>query len=296
MLTLRLSSSVAARLGEYVQLTKPRIAVLLVFTAFAALFVAARGLPSISITLGTILGGWLAAAGASALNQYLERDLDAQMSRTRGRPLPSGRMAPVNALLFGLGLLTWSFLTFMLMVNALAAVLALIGALYYIVVYTLLLKRTTAFNVVIGGAAGGFPVLVGWSAATGTLELGALLLFGIVFFWTPPHSWALALLVHGDYERGAVPMMPVRHGEPHTRVQIVWYSVHLIVITLLVYAAGILGTLYLISALLLSVWLLWHALRLLREPSKVAAKRLYKVSSFYLMLLFLSMMIDMLIH
>ncbi len=281
--------------ADYVKLTKPRIAALLVFTSVSALVVASGGVFSISAMAGTIIGGWLAAAGASVLNQYIERDLDTMMTRTRSRPLPSGRIPPVNALVFGLGLLMWSALVFIVLVNALAAALALIGAAYYVGVYTLLLKRNTVLNVVIGGGAGAFPVLVGWSAATGTLGIGALLLFTIVFFWTPPHSWALALLIKDDYERGSIPMMPVIRGTHTTTVYIYWYTLHLITLTLIVYGVGVLGELYLVSAIGLGGGLLWYTVRLMRAYTKERARELYKYSSLYLLLLFLAMMLDVLI-
>jgi len=283
-------------LVDYLHLTKPRIAALLVFTACSAMIVAAGGFPPIPVVLGVIAGGWLAAGGASALNQYLERDLDARMARTRLRPIPSGRIPPVNALLFALALLILSFFVLFALVNLLAAVLAILGALYYVGIYTLVLKRSTAFNVVIGGGAGGFPVLVGWAAGAGNLELGAFLLFAIIFFWTPPHSWALALLIQGDYERGTVPMMPVVHGVKTTQLHIYWYTIHVIILTLLAYAAGMFGGIYLLSAAVLGIMLIWSASRLLMSYSKSGAKRLYKISSYYLLCLFLAMVVDTLIR
>lgn len=280
---------------DYLQLTKPRIAALLVFTSVSALIVAFGGWPSVSVMIGTVLGGWLAAAGASVLNQYLERDLDTTMKRTRSRPLPSGRISPANALVFGLGLLLWSILIFLLFVNPLAAGLALAGAVYYVLVYTLLLKRNTVLNVVIGGGAGAFPVLVGWSAATGRLEVGALLLFTIVLFWTPPHSWALALLIKDDYERGTIPMMPVVRSIEATTVYIFWYTLHLIALTLIVYGFNLLGEMYLVNAVLLGGGLLWYTARLMNDYTKKQARQLYKYSSLYLLLLFLGMILDVLI-
>lgn len=296
-MTMRVKlSSMGSSLSDYVHLTKPRIAALLVFTALSTLIVASGGdLPSFTTIVGVACGGWLAAAGASALNQYLERDLDARMKRTRSRPIPSGRITPIDALIFGLLLVIWSFLGLWLLVNLLAAVLALLGVFYYVGIYTLLLKQNTVFNVVIGGAAGGFPVLVGWAAAVNTLEIGAFLLFAVIFFWTPPHSWALSLLIHDDYERGTIPMMPVVQGAAVTCVHICWYSLHLILLTFLVYLASVAGVIYLISAVILAIGLAWYVIQLLKNPLKEQAKRLYKYSSYYLLILFLALMIDAMI-
>jgi heme o synthase len=280
---------------DYVQLTKPRIAMLLVFTAVSAMVVAYRDLPPALDILGVVLGGWLAAAGASVFNQYVERDLDSLMLRTRKRPLPSGRIEPANALLFGLALLLWSMIVLTVLVNPLAAALALMGAAYYIVIYTLLLKRHTSLNVVIGGGAGGFPVLVGWAAATGTLGIGALLLFTIVFLWTPPHSWALALRIQNDYERGTIPMMPVTRGAATTTVYIYWYTLHLIALTFMVFVAGMLSVLYMVGAFVLGAGLLWYTARLMSDCSKARARQLYKYSSLYLLLLFMVMVFDVLL-
>jgi len=242
--------------------------------------------------LATIVGGSLAAAGASGLNQYIDRDLDAQMSRTKNRPIPSGRIAPVYALIFSLGLLAWSALILGVLVNWLAAALAMVGAVYYVVVYTLLLKRNTVLNILIGGGAGAIPVLVGWAAVRGSLEPGAFLLFAIIFYWTPPHSWALALLVNSDYAQANVPMMPVARGTDVTRVQILLYGIQLVVLTLLPFLFQMLGTFYFVAALLLGAGLLYQAWRLLHDESKAAAKRAYKYTTMYLAILFLAMIID----
>lgn len=278
---------------DYLQLTKPRIVLLLVFTTVASMVVAAQGSPLVVTTLtGTILGGALAAAGASVLNQYIERDIDRQMARTKHRPLPSGRIVPVNALLFGFGLLVWAMLVLGLFVNWLAAGLAALGAVYYVVIYTLWLKRNTSLNIVIGGGAGAMPVLVGWAAATNSLSPEAFLLFAIIFFWTPPHTWALALYVNADYEHVGIPMMPVAHGPITTRWQILWYTLHLVALTLLPVFIGLLGLVYTSAALLLGIGLIYLSLKLLRQAAGQAALRLYKYSSLYLALLFLAMMID----
>ena len=210
----------------YLELTKWRIMLLLVFTTVTAMIVAARGIPSLDIFLATLIAGSCAAGGSSAINQYLDRDMDGKMNRTARRPIPSGRVEPINALLFGLALIAWSVLVLGVFVNWLTAILALIGSIYYIVVYTMILKRNTVINIVIGGGAGAMPVLVGWAAVTGTLSIEAWLLFAIIFYWTPPHSWALAILVNKDYAAAGVPMMPVARGEATTRLQIVLYSVN----------------------------------------------------------------------
>jgi len=285
----------------YRDLLKLRIVTLLVFTTVTAMVVAANGMPSASILLPTILGGFLAAGGSSALNQYIDRDMDARMNRTARRPLPSGRLQPINALLFGLALVAWAILVLGVWVNWLAAALAFIGSVYYVVLYGLLLKRNTVLNIVIGGGAGAIPVLVGWAAVTNSLSIEAFILFAIVFYWTPPHSWALAILVNKDYAAANVPMMPVRRGEEATRVQILLYSIQLLLITLLpglalfAPAVDFLGVFYLISALLLGLGLVYMALKLIRVADKPTARSVYKYSSAYLAALFLAMIIDRLL-
>ena len=216
--------------------------------------------PLRAILLPTLLGGALSAAGASVINQYFDRDMDAKMSRTARRPIPSGRVEPINALLFGLALIVWSTLILGVFVNWLAAGLALGGAVYYVVIYTMLLKRNTVLNILIGGGAGAMPVLVGWAAVTGSLSYPAFILFAIVFYWTPPHSWALALLVNTDYARADVPMMPVARGEAVTRQQILMYAIMLLLISLLPVAFGFLGAIYLLAALVLGFGLIRAAI------------------------------------
>lgn len=277
---------------NYIELTKLRIVLLLLFTTLTAMIIAADGIPHLALLLPTLIGGALAAAGASAINQYLDRDMDALMSRTARRPIPSGRVAPVNALLFGLGLLAWSVLILGLWVNWLAAGLAFLGGVYYVILYTIILKRNTVANILIGGGAGAMPVLVGWAAVTGSLSYQAFILFAIIFYWTPPHSWALALLVNKDYTLANVPMMPVARGEAATRNQILLYSLQLLLVTLLPAPFRMLGILYLLLALGLGIGLLRMALRLLREADGAAARRMYKYSTAYLAFLFLAMMLD----
>lgn len=255
--------------------------------------VAAQGKPLLFSTLiGTIFGGALAAAGASALNQWYDRDLDGQMTRTRRRPIPSNRVSPRNALIFGLALIAWSMLVLLTMVNPLAAFLALFGAVYYVVGYTMILKRNTVLNILIGGGAGAIPVLVGWAAVTGSLTPQAFILFAIVFYWTPPHSWALALLVNSDYARANVPMMPVARGEDAARTQILLYSIQLVIISLLPVLLRMANGLYLIGAALLGAGLLVECVRLLQQKTSQQARRTYKYSTFYLALLFLLLILD----
>jgi protoheme IX farnesyltransferase len=279
-------------LRDYVQLAKPRIMVLLVFTTVTAMVIAADGLPSLGILIATILGGAFASGGSSAVNQFYDRDMDARMSRTAKRPIPAGRISPWAALLYGLSLIGLSVLILTVFVNPLTAFLAFAGAVYYVVIYTMLLKRNTVVNIIIGGGAGAIPVLVGWAAVTNSLSLEAWLLFAIIFYWTPPHSWALALLVNADYTRAQVPMMPVARGEASTRWQILLYSVLLIVITLVPTPIGMLGLFYLLSAVLLGAGLLFYAVKLIQAKSNLAAKQMFKYSTAYLAVLFLMMMID----
>jgi protoheme IX farnesyltransferase len=280
-------------LRDYLQLTKPWIVVLLIFTTVTAMVIAAQGkaLPPIAL-IATIIGGSLAAAGSSAINQYIDRDMDSKMSRTKNRPIPGGRIAPINGLLFGLGLIAWSAFILGTWVNWLTALLAMIGAFYYVVVYTILLKRNTVVNILIGGGAGAMPVLVGWAAVNNHLDLQAFLLFAIIFYWTPPHSWALALLVNTDYAQAHVPMMPVARGAEVTRIQILFYSIQLVALTLLPLPFRMLGMFYFICAALLGAGLLFQAVRLLRETTKAAARSTYKYTTMYLAMLFLAMILD----
>ena len=287
---------------DYIALTKPRIVLLLVFTCVSSMIVAADAFPSADILAFTILGGILSAGGSGAINQYLDRELDAKMARTARRPIPSGRVAAKHALVFGWGLVAWSVIVLGVFVNWLAAGLALAGALYYVVIYTVVLKRNTVVNILIGGGAGAFPVLVGWAAATGAIELQAFILFAIVFYWTPPHSWALALLVNKDYAEAEIPMMPVARGEPVTRYQILLYSIQLVIISLtpgalLLHpqAPAMLGQFYLMCAAGLGMLLIWLAAKLIRRADKATARSLYKYSSLYLALLFLAMISDRLL-
>ncbi len=284
--------SLVAVFRDYVALTKPRIISLLLLTTVATMIVADPSGPPLSTVLWTMLGGYLAAGGAGAINHYIDRDRDARMARTRGRPLVSGRIEPWHGLAFGIALGTLATIQLAFTVNPLSAALALAGLLGYVFVYTIWLKPLTPQNIVIGGAAGAVPPLVGWAAATGGLALEALYPFGIVFLWTPPHFWALSLLIKDDYARTGVPMLPVVRGEAATRRQILVYAVVLVAFTLLPVATGFLGGIYLVAALALGAAFVVLAVRLLRSPSRNAALRLYLSSLAYLALLFCAMAAD----
>jgi protoheme IX farnesyltransferase len=276
----------------YIELAKVRIVLLLIFTTVTAMVIAADGFPDSTLLIPTIIGGALAAAGSSAINQYIDRDLDSKMTRTSRRPIPSGRVAPTNALVFGMALVAWAVLILGVRVNWLAAGLALFGALYYVILYTLILKRNTVVNILIGGGAGAVPVLVGWAAVRGSLSLEAFILFAIVFYWTPPHSWALALLVNNDYARANIPMMPVARGERITHFQILLYSIQLVLITLLPTLFGTLGLLYFLASITLGIGLIQAAVKLIQLADKAAARKVYKYSTAYLAFLFLAMILD----
>ncbi|MEA2397871.1 MAG: heme o synthase [Thermoleophilaceae bacterium] len=276
--------------GDYITLTKPKVQSLLLFTTVTTMYVA--GNPSLGRVLLTCVGGALSAGGAGAINHYLDRDLDALMSRTANRPVPSGRVAPRAALLYGIALGVASFLLLSTTVNLLSAALALSGLLGYVLVYTMWLKRTTPQNIVIGGAAGAVPPLVAWAATTGRLAGGAVYLFAIVFYWTPPHFWALSLLMKDDYARAGVPMLPVVRGERETRRHIVLYSLLLVAVTMLPFAGRLFDGLYLVCALVLGGALMWLALQLSRKADKMSALRLYLFSLAYLALLFGAMVAD----
>jgi len=278
---------------DYVTLTKPRIMSLLLITGLCAMFVGAQGAPSAWLVLVTMTGLALACGGASALNHVLDRDIDKLMGkRTRARPLAAERMPAARALEFGLTLSAFSFVLLASLVNVLAAVLALVGNLFYVLVYTRWLKRTTPQNIVIGGAAGAVPPLVGWAAATGNLTLPALWLFLIVFFWTPPHFWALALLIRRDYEAARIPMLPVVRGTRETTRQIVLYSVVLVAVTVVPFVWGTLGLVYLGAALALGAAFLLLAVRLRRQTTPRQAAVLFHFSLLYLALLFAAMAVD----
>ena len=276
----------------YVALMKPKIIALLLITTVGAMMVAAGGLPKPEILLWTVLGGTLSAGGANALNHYFDRDIDKRMYRTSRRPLPAGWLPPRSAVIFGIVLCILAFTVFYTQVNPLAAALSLIGELYYIFVYTIWLKRATHHNITIGGAAGAIPPLVGWAAVTGGLDATAWGLFAIVFFWTPPHTWALTLMVQRDYARVDVPMLPVVIGAEETRRQIVIYSWVFVAVTVALTPLGMMGWFYLATALVLSAIFLTYVYAVRREATNAAARRLYKYSLLHLALLFAAMVID----
>jgi heme o synthase len=276
---------------DFVTLTKPRIISLLLVTTIAPMFVAGR--PEWTLVLAVFVGGYLMAGGANAVNMYMDRDIDDRMARTRLRPIPSGRMHPREVLAFGVLLSTAATFLLAHVANVLTAALALAGFYFYVFVYTRWLKRSTPQNIVVGGAAGAFPPLVGCAAVTGRVDLFAIYLFLIVFYWTPPHFWALALLKKHDYGRAGVPMAPNVWGDAETKRQMVWYTVILLPLTLLPVAFGALGVVYLVCALALGVLFLRDVLRVLRATEWMpAAWRLYKFSLLYLALLFAAMVLD----
>ncbi len=276
----------------YVLLTKPRIISLLLFTTLAAMFIAAGGWPGTWLFLAVAAGGYMAAGAANAINMVIDSDIDALMKRTANRPTVTHAISPSNALLFGLALAGGSFLLLTVAANLLCAMLALAGLLFYVVIYTLMLKRRTWQNIVIGGAAGAFPPLVGYAAVTNELTPLAWFLFAIIFVWTPVHFWALALLIKDDYADAGVPMLPVVHGERATVIQIGVYAVLTALICLLPLVQRELGVVYLVGALLLKVVLLIRALQLYRTPDRLHAKGLFKYSMVYLALLFIVIAVD----
>lgn len=280
-------------LADFITLTKPRIISLLLVTTVAPMFITPAGLPSWQLVLWVTLGGYLMAGGANAINMWFDRDIDDLMARTRLRPIPSNRIAPPVALTFGVSLAVLAFVIFWTQVNPLSAWLALGGLLFYVLVYTAWLKRTSPHNIVIGGAAGAFPPLVGWAAMTNGLDLAAAYLFVIIFYWTPPHFWALALIKQQDYRKAGVPMLPVVEGDAETKRQILLYTLMLIPLTLMPALFGALGLLYFIAALVLGGRLLWYCLKLRRDPNPIpTAWGLYKFSLLYLFLLFVAMGVD----
>jgi protoheme IX farnesyltransferase len=276
--------------ADYLELTKPKVQSLLLLTTITTMEVA--GNPPVSKIALTCLGGYLSAGGAGAVNHFLDRDIDARMHRTASRPIPAGRVSPRSALLFGLALATLSFALLSLTVNVLAASLALAGFIGYVGLYTIVLKRRTPQNIVIGGAAGAVPPLVGWAATRGSLGWTAAYLFAIVFYWTPPHFWSLSLLMKDDYARAGIPMMPVVRGEYETRRQILLYTVLLYAISQLPFCAGAFGGLYLAASMTLGLVFVAGAVWLFKRADRRTALRLYLFSLAYLALLFGAMVAD----
>ncbi len=283
-------------ISNYVDLMKPHVTVLLLGITAAAMAIADRGLPSPGLLFATLLGGAMAAGSANCINCYIDRDIDQIMGRTQRRSLPSGKVQPTQALIFGIVLGVVAFVILTAFVNLLSATLASSAILFYVFVYTLGLKRTSAQNIVIGGAAGAVPVLVGWAAVTNNLSLPAIWLFAIIFYWTPPHFWALSLLIQKDYEKARIPMLPVVMGEGETRKQIFLYSLLLLAVTLVLFGMGAMGYIYLIAAVALGGIMVYMSIRLLRDKSKSWAKTLFWYSNCYLALIFAAMVIDRVIH
>ncbi|HEU4760137.1 MAG TPA: heme o synthase [Dehalococcoidia bacterium] len=276
----------------YFRLTKPRIVVLLLITTVPAMILAKGGMPSPWLILATLLGGAVAAGGANAMNCYFDRDIDGMMLRTRGRPLPAGQIEPEKAVVFGIVLGGLGFLVLEAFVNLAAALLTLAAFAFYVLVYTLVLKRSTPLNIVIGGAAGAMPPLVGWAAVTGEVGAPALVLFGIVVLWTPPHFWALALNYSRDYERAGVPMLPVVVGPEETKRHILLHAVALVAVSLLLPLSGVTGAIYLTAALVLGGLFIGYALRLWWDQSARASAALFRYSIVYLGLLFAAVAVD----
>ena len=276
----------------YITLTKPRIISLLVFTALGGMFLASGGAPDPALTALVLGGGALAAAGANALNHYLDRDIDRLMSRTSNRPVAAGSIPPLHAMWFGIALNIFAFAMLGALVNPLSAVLTLSATLFYVFIYTKALKRNTPQNIVIGGAAGAIPPMVGWVAVTGELALPALYLFAIVFFWTPPHFWALSLLIKDDYRAAGVPMLPVVAGIDETKRHIFLYTILLLALTSMFFTTRAVGYPYLVGSLALGLGFIYFAWRLMRGPGIRNAKAAYLYSLGYLALLFLVIMID----
>jgi protoheme IX farnesyltransferase len=282
-------------LGAYLRLTKPRIVLLLVITTIPAMIMAEGGMPSAWLMLATVIGGSVVAGGANAMNMYFDRDIDEVMRRTRRRPVPSGQVAPERAAVFGLALGVGGFLFMQAFVNPLAAFLTLFAFGFYVLVYTLVLKRSTPLNIVIGGAAGAMPPVIGWAAVTGAISLEAVLMFAIVTLWTPPHFWALSINFAGDYAEAGVPMLPVVAGLDETKRQIFWYAVGLVAATIGLGFAGDTGPVYFVAAVTLGGAFVYYVWRLWRSPGTTGAMALFKYSMLYLALLFAAIAADTLI-
>jgi heme o synthase len=282
-------------MGAYFALTKPRIIELLLVTTLPAMVVAADGFPSLWLILATLIGGSLAAGGANTINCYLDRDIDAIMRRTHSRPLPSGLIPPERALAFGIALSITSFVFLTLTVNLLTACLAVSAILFYVFIYTLWLKRSTVENIVIGGAAGAVPPLCGWAAVTGSLDAAPLIMFAIVFLWTPPHFWALAISYSNDYASAGVPMLPVTHGAREARRRSLVYAVVTVAVSLTLFLTGAVGFIYLGVAAVAGAVFLWLAWQQITRATNKAAVTLFRYSTSYLAIIFVAMLADRLI-
>ena len=277
---------------DYYELTKPRVVVLIVFTAVVGMFLAVPGLPGLTAVAFGTLGIGLAASSAAVINHVLDARIDIQMSRTRTRPLPQGKLTETNALAFAVVLGALSMLILWFLVNPLTALLTFASLIGYAIIYTAYLKRATPQNIVIGGAAGAAPPILGWTAVTGEIHSDALILFLIIFVWTPPHFWALAIARKDDYEKAGVPMLPVTHGNEFTRVFILLYTILLFLITILPYLSGMSGLIYLLAALVLGGIFLYYAVRLKDDDSIELPMRVFRFSINYLMILFAALLID----
>lgn len=284
--------TMASIVRDYISLTKPRIMPLLLIVAFASMIIAADGNPEWTAVIATMIGGVLAIGGASAINGFVDRDVDLKMKRTQNRPIPAGRISPRSALIFGLGLGLASVLLIVLTVNVLAAAITVAAIFYYAVIYSRLLKHSTTQNIVIGGAAGAAPALIGWAAATNGLGLTALLLFAIIFYWTPPHFWALALLIRDDYRNAGIPMLPAVAGKKETTRQIILYTLLMVALTLMLIPASSMGVLYLVTAVVLGTVFLFLTFLLARSKGDGPARALFSYSMVYLAILFGAMALD----
>lgn len=282
-------------LRDILLLTKPIVVALLLVTTFAGMVIGAQAWPKFWVTFWTLMGGFLAAGGSGAINQYIDRFDDLKMQRTQRRPIPSGRLTAGEGLAVGVAMTLSSFFMMVAFVNMTAALLTLAGIVYYVLLYSIFLKKSTVHNIVIGGGAGAIPPLVGWAAATGSLNVPSLFLFAVVFMWTPPHFWALALVRRKDYARAGVPMLPVVRGEKETRKQVLIYTVELVLLTLLLPLFGLGGSVYLVGAAILGTWLLSAALRVWHKGGNKLAWKMYRYSSMYLAFLFIVLMIDRLL-
>lgn len=281
-----------ATVGDYVRLTKPRVIVLLLVTTAAAMFVAAGGVPDGWLLFWTMVGGYLAAGGAGAINHYIDRDIDGCMGRTTGRPVVAGRVSPTRALVFGCALGVLSAVLLVVFANWLAALMAMVGLALYVGLYSLWLKRSTFHNIVIGGSAGAVPPLVGWAAVTGELGLQAWILFAIIFYWTPPHFWALSLILKRDYSAAGVPMLPVVRGDEETKRQVFLWTLVMVAVSLLPVVSGAAGVFYLVSALVLGAIFTVLSWLLMRGTGLAWARATFHYSLLYLALVFAALAID----
>ena len=280
---------------NYLKLTKPRIIPLLLITAIGGMLLGAKEIPDLSIILTVLIAGSLASGGASSINQYLEHDIDTKMSRTNDRPIATGTIKPINALIFGIVLNIISLFVFIIYTNLLSGLLAIGATIFYVVIYTIILKRSTHQNIVIGGAAGAIPPIIGWTAVTGSIGIPALILFAIIFIWTPPHFWALSLILKDDYAAAKIPMLPVVHGIEKTKKEIFKYSILVFISTLTLIFAENIGMIYMIPTFVLGLFFIYLSWDLLKSEEIKKAKSLFYYSMLYLSIIFIAIMIDSLI-